>query len=426
MSKRRTDVSRRSVLKGGAAAAGLAGVSAVTGFPFVARAQANTIRIGMPTILSGRVAILGTSSRTAAELAVKSFNEAGGVNGKQIELIARDSKASPDEAAKVTRDLINSDGCEIIIDGEASSGSFAVQEVIRELPVLCLHTNSETSSLTADPKIRSDTAFRCARQGIHDAVAGGLYGSKISKEQNKKRWMTCSPDYAYGRDNSAQFLEYLKIYDPEVEVVDQAWPKLFEPDYTAYVTRIMQQKPDALYSALWGGDLVSFIEQGNLYGLFTGEMAFFSGGLADPPILEAINQLPADLNSVYRYDPDYPASEDNKTFAADYKAIAGQLPTNWSWQNYMACQFIFEALKRTDGNTDGAALAGEVAGMEVASPFAEDGKITMRADDHTIIHYPVAWGKTKNDPKSMTDWVAGDWAEILVQEEEWKKREGYL
>lgn len=413
---------RRAVLKGAGTLAGLAAL----GMPHVARAQAGTIRVGMPTILSGRVAILGTSSRTAAEMAVERFNAAGGADGKTIELVVRDSKAQPDEAARVTRDLVNSDGCEIIIDAEASSGSFAVQEVVRQLGVLCLHTNSETSSLTADPKIRSATAFRCARQGIHDAVAGGLYASKLANEEGRKRWMTCSPDYAYGRDNTAQFLEYLNIYADDVEIVEQLWPKLFEPDYTANVTRILQLTPDAVYSALWGGDLVSFIEQSNLYNLFGGGSTLLSGGLADPPVLSAINQLAPGLHSVFRYDPNYPDTEANKTFAEDYHEIENQFPTNWSWQNYTAVQFITEALKRTGGNTDGAALAGEIAGMEVQSPVSTDQPITMRESDHTIIHYPVAWGTTRNDPKSMTDWVAGDWSEILAREEEWKERQGYL
>lgn len=415
-------ISRRQALKG----AGALAVTAVAGFPYVARAQANTIRIGMPTVLSGRVALLGSSSRYAAQLAVTKFNEEGGLNGREVQLIVRDSRSSPDEAARMTRDMVNSEGCDIILDGEASNGSFAVQEVVRQLGVLCIHTNSETTSLTADPDIRSDTAFRCARQGIHDAIAGGLYASQISKEQNKRRWMTCSPDYAYGRDNSAQFLEYLQLYDDQVEVVDQLWPKLFEPDYTAYVTRLSQQQPDAVYSALWGGDLVSFIEQGNLYGLFAGNMSYFSGGLADPPVFQAVNQLPEGLHSIFRYDPDYPDNGGNQAFAEEYQEIAGQMPTNWSWQNYTGVQFILEALRRTDGNTDGQALADEIAGMEIESPFSESGTITMRESDHTIINYPVAWGTTTADPKGMANWVAGDWSEIIAQEEEWKDRQGYL
>ncbi|WP_342640051.1 ABC transporter substrate-binding protein [Rhodoligotrophos ferricapiens] len=425
MIKTKRGVSRRNFLKGaaGAAAAGAVGTT-ITGFPHIAGAQAKTIRIGMPTILSGRVAILGTSSRSAVQLAVQQFNEAGGLNGRTIEVIYRDSKGRPDEAAKVTRDLINNDGCEIIIDGEASSGSFAVQEVIRELPVLCLHTCSESSTLTADPKLHVKTAFRSARQGVHDAVAGGRYASELSKQKGLKRWMTCSPDYAYGRDNTAEFLEYAKKFDPSIEVLDQVWPKLFQPDYTENITKILQVQPQAMYSALWGGDLVAFIEQGNLYGLFN-NITYFSGGLGDPPVLTAIKQLPVGLHTVYRYNELYPNNPENAAFAAGYKKLANQEPTNWSWQNYLATSFIFEALKRTNGNTEGAALAAEVKGMEIASPFAVEGKITMRDSDHTIIGYPAAWGVTVPKFPYVENFQSVPWSEILELEAEWKKSKGY-
>ncbi len=411
-------VGRRTVL-------GAAAGAAITGFPHIAGAQAKVLKIGMPTILSGRVAILGTSSRAAVQLAVRQINEAGGVAGRTIELVDRDSKGRPDEAAKVTRDLINNDGCEIIIDAEASSGSFAVQEVIRDLPVLCLHTCSETSSLSADPKLHVKTAFRCARQGIHDAVAGGRYASAISKERGLKKWMTCSPDYAYGRDNTAEFLEFAKKFDPSIEVVDQVWPKLFAPDYTENLTKILQTKPQAVYSALWGGDLVTFIEQGNLYRLFA-NFAFFSGGLGDPPVLTAIKQLPAGMNTAYRYNRAYPDKPGNAAFADGFGKIAGHEPTNWAWQNSLAMQFIVEALKRTNGKTDGAALAAELAGMQVASPFAVDDVITMRAEDHTIIGYPVAWGQTLPKAPFVEKFAPVPWSDILANEKDWKGSKGYV
>jgi len=417
MTRFKTGLPRRRVLQGAAA-------TAIAGFPHIAGAQAKVIRIGLPTILSGRVAILGTSTRAAIQIAVKQFNEAGGVNGRTVEIVDRDSKGRPDEAAKVTRDLINNDGCEIIIDGEASSGAFAVNEVIRDIPVLCLHTNSETSSLTADPKQRVKTAFRCARQGIHDAVAGGQYAAAISKTRGLKRWMTCSPDYAYGRDNTAQFLEFAKRFDPDIEVVDQIWPKLFAPDYTENLTKILQVKPQAMYSALWGGDLVSFIEQSNLYRLF-GSVDFFSAGLGDGPVLTAIKQLPVGMNTAYRYNRFYPDKPGNLAFGEAYNKLTNQEPTNWAWQNNLACHFIFEALKRTGGKTDGAALAAELAGMKLASPFAVADTIDMREADHTIIGYPVAWGRTITKLPYVTDFTPVAWSEILDLETQWKSTMGY-
>src|SRR5215468_358562 len=166
-----------------------AGVASLAA-PWVARAQAKTIKIGMPTILSGRVAQLGTSSRNGVLIEVEKINAAGGLAGRQIEMVIRDSKGQPQEAARISRELINTDGCEMLIDGEASSGAFAVHEVAKDLGVLCIHTNSETSSLTADPKIRIPNAFRLARQGVHDSIAGGSYAAKVVQAKGLKRWMT--------------------------------------------------------------------------------------------------------------------------------------------------------------------------------------------------------------------------------------------
>src|SRR6185437_1454894 len=185
---------RRTLLKG--AAASTVGILAA---PMVVRADSKSIKIGMSTILSGRVAQLGTSSRNAVMMEVEKINGAGGLAGRQIEMVIRDSKGQPQEAARLARELINTDGCEILIDAEASSGAFAVHEVARDLGMLCLHTNSETSALTADPKLHLPNTFRTCRQGVHDSIAGGAYAANIAKAKNLSKWMTASPDYAYGR-----------------------------------------------------------------------------------------------------------------------------------------------------------------------------------------------------------------------------------
>lgn len=415
MTRKSKSIKRRTFLGGLAATAAFAGV------PHIARAQAKAIKVAMPTILSGRVAILGTSAKAAVQLAFAEVNGAGGINGRTLELVDRDSKGRPDEAAKVTRDLINNDGCEILIDGEASSGAFAVHEVAKDLGILCIHTNSETSSLSADPKQFGKNIFRCARQGIHDAVAGGTYAAKLAKSKDLKRWLTCSPDYAYGRDNTAEFLQYAKVFEPSIEVVDQLWPKLFAPDYTESITKMLQVKPQAVYSALWGGDLVAFIEQGNLYRLFQ-SATFFSANLGDPPVQSAVKNLPKGLNTGYRYSKNFPSTAENKAFCDEYVKIAKHEPTNWAWQNYVAAQFLIEALKRTGAKTDSAALAGEITGMTVKSPL---GEITMRDSDHTIINYPVAWGTTLSQEPWIENFVDTEWSRILEIEQQWKKEKGY-
>ena len=296
----RHGIDRRTVLKGAVGAAALG--TAITGFPAYLKAAGKPIKIGMPTIMSGRVAILGESSVDAAMVTVRRVNKAGGIDGRMLELVVRDSRGKPDEAARMTRDLVNNEGCEIILDAEASSASFAVNEVVRDVKKFCIHTNSETSSLTADPKNRVQWVFRTTRQGIHDAVGGGLYAAKVSKEKGLKKWATVSPDYAYGRDNTKEFMEYVKIFAPDVEIVEQTWPKIFQPDYTENVTALLNAQPQAVYSALWGGDLVAFFDQASLYGLFD-QFQAFAVNLGDYPVITAIKSRPEGVAASSRAAP---------------------------------------------------------------------------------------------------------------------------
>ena len=411
--------SRRGVLKGAMAGATLAG------FPAIVKAQgANPIKIGVPTILSGRVALVGQTSTGGMRSVFDKVNAAGGINGRKIELVVRDSKGAPQEAAKVTRDLINNDGCHIILDAEASSGAFAVHEVIREIGVLCIHTNSETSSLTADPKLHVPTAFRSARQGIHDAIGGGDYAAKISKARGLKKWVTCSPDYAYGRANTSEFMEYAKYFDPSITVIDEAWPKLFQPDYTEVVTKVLNAKADAMYSALWGGDLVSFIDQGNLYGLFD-KLTSFMVNLGDYGVITEVKQFPGGVHSGGRYNRTVPKTAENEAWYQEYVKTYKHQPTNWSWENATAATFVVEALKATNGDTDGKKLAAAIKGMKIKSPWGVDGSLTMRAEDNTLVGYIIGYGTSLPKEPFIDGFVTSPWEPILELEKQWKKKQGY-
>jgi branched-chain amino acid transport system substrate-binding protein len=240
------------------------------------------------------------------------------------------------------------------------------------------------------------------------------------------KWATASPDYAYGRDNTAEFMEYAKVFEPSIELIDQAWPKLFQPDFTETVTKILQAKPQALYSALWGGDLVAFIDQGNLYGLFQ-QAEIFSVNLGDYAVLTAVKQLPAGLHSGCRYNRIVPNTPANQAFYDEYvKKNTDHKLTNWSWENATAAKFMIEALKKTGGNTDGKKLAEVTKNMKIDSPFGVDGTLTMRGDDHTVINYTVGYGITEPKDPYIRDVFTADWGKILEHEKDWKKRKGYV
>jgi branched-chain amino acid transport system substrate-binding protein len=408
-------ITRRTVLAGGTAS--------LLAAPWVARAEAKTLRIGVQSILSGPIALLGNSSRNALMIELDRINAAGGFLGRPIEFVFRDSKGQPQEAARITRELANSEGCELLIDAEASSGSFAVQEVVRDLGnIACIHTNSETSSLTADPKIRAPNAFRVARQGVHDAVAGSIYLAEFANAKKLNKWATCSPDYAYGRDTTAQYLQFFKQFKPDVEVVTDAWPKLGQPDFTEVITKLIQAKPQALFTLLYAGDLSAFVNQGNVYALFS-QMTVATPNI-DYPVLAAIKNLPAGIQSATRYLETFPDTPANKEWGEAYLKRWNERPTNWSWQNALAMHFYEEAIKKTN-SLDAKALAAALTGMKINTPFGADGTITMR-DDHTTIGYAIGWGQTTPKEPFISDIKAADWGKIVELETEWKKQKQYI
>jgi branched-chain amino acid transport system substrate-binding protein len=408
-------ITRRTVLAGGTAS--------LLAAPWVARAEAKTLRIGVQSILSGPIALLGNSSRNALMIELDRNTAAGGFLGRPIEFVFRDSKGQPQEAARITRELANSEGCELLIDAEASSGSFAVQEVVRDLGnIACIHTNSETSSLTADPKIRAPNAFRVARQGVHDAVAGSIYLAEFANAKKLNKWATCSPDYAYGRDTTAQYLQFFKQFKPDVEVVAEGWPKLGQPDFTEVITKLIQAKPQALFTLLYAGDLSAFVNQGNVYALFS-QMTVATPNI-DYPVLAAIKNLPAGIQSATRYLETFPDTPANKEWGEAYLKRWNERPTNWSWQNALAMHFYEEAIKKTN-SLDAKTLAAALTGMKINTPFGADGTITMR-DDHTTIGYAIGWGQTTPKEPFISDIKAADWGKIVELETEWKKQKQYI
>lgn len=420
---KRNKHTRRTVIKN--AALGIGALSFSTGFPSILKADDN-IKIGIPTILSGRVAQLGISVTNAIKMAVNKFNEEGGLDGRKIELIIRDSRAKPDEAARVCRDFINSDNVDVIVNAEASGASFAVQEVIRESGTLCLHTVSETTSLTADPSIRAWNAFRFSRQGIHDAVGSAKYAAKIIEKKGIKKWMSINPDYAYGRDSDDTFFWALEKFAPGFEMIGKGWPKIFQPDYTEVITKIAREKPDAIYSSLWGGDLVSFIDQASLYGIFK-NTEFFAINLADYTTMNAIRNLPKGLHSATRYVAAWPDTEENRAYDKSYTDLYGDHPTNWSWEASIAMDYLINALKET-GGTDNKKLAEALKGKTSPSfmGVGEGNTVTIRDRDQTITNYSIGWGTTIPKEPFIQDVQAANWDTIENLEEEWLTNKGWI
>lgn len=419
MSPRSLKISRRSILKG----AGAMSTIAVIGAPEIVAAQSSgPIRVGVPTVLSGPLAMVGTSAVAAVEMDVDDFNSAGGLNGRKIVLTVRDTKGRADEGARVVREFSN-EKFDLILDCELSTAAFAIHEVVRDNGMLCMHGISETTELSADPKMQIPNAFRSSVQAIHEAGNSGEYIAKILKKKGIDKIITLAPDYVHGRAFASDTVMALKRAYPEVQIANQLWTKIGQPDFVDVINRIAQEKPQAVWSSLFGGDIISFMEQGAAYGLFEGA-EWFLPGLGDIPAAAAVKQLPAGINIGIRCHVDYPATPANREWHAAYRRKTKNFPTAWSWHASAGMRFYIEAIRKV-GGTDQKAVAAALRGMRIASPWGSDGTLLMREGDQSIVEYATGWGTSIAKEPYLVNPVGANWKTIYEVEAAWRKAKGF-
>src|SRR5215468_8345624 len=224
--------------------------------PFGAHAQ-KPIKVGFPIILSGPGALFGEPASKGAQMFVEEINAKGGVLGRKMELVVRDTKGQPDEAVRVAREMILKDNVEFLVGTLTSAEGPAVSVVAKENKVVFIAPIPKTDQLTAPDKLHP-YVFRVAATTTME----GRSAAEIVAKWPVTRVATMSFDYAYGQDVTKAFVEHLKKIKPSVQIVDQQWPKLGEQDYNPFINAQMAKKPEAIFSSIWGGFFVTYAKQG--------------------------------------------------------------------------------------------------------------------------------------------------------------------
>ena len=240
----------RSKLAASIALAGLA----LAALPAAAQ---KPIRIGYPVILSGPGALIGEPSLKGAQMFVEEINAKGGVLGRKIELVVRDTKGNADEAVRVARDLILRENVDFLVGTLTSAEGPAVSPVAKENKIVFVVPVVKTDQLVAPANLHP-YVFRTAS---NTTIEGRSAAEIMAKWTNVKRVATMSQDYAFGQDVTRAFVTHLKKLRPDIEIVDQQWPKLGEADYTPFINAQMAKKPEAVFTSLWGGHFVTFVKQ---------------------------------------------------------------------------------------------------------------------------------------------------------------------
>ena len=243
---------RRKLLVGGTAAAGLPLFN-------IARAQSAPIRIGFPTPLTGPFSAEAQDQVRAAELAVKEFNDSGGYDGRKAELLVRDTKLNPGEAATRTLELIENDKVTCVVGSLSAATQLTINAVCRDRKNL-FNSISQSDAIN-EAKDWSPFTFHEALNphitaGAVARYAFGKFGKKIA-------YLTA--DYAYGHEMVRGFERAGKSMGAQT-VADIRHP-LGTADYSAFLPRIQSLKPDILVLCNFGRDLVNAAKQATDFGL---------------------------------------------------------------------------------------------------------------------------------------------------------------
>lgn len=273
------------------------------------------IKLGFIGPLSGDAAGYGEPMLNTQKLAIEAINTAGGIAGRNIELIIEDGKCEGKSAVTAAQKLINVDQVKIILGGSCSGETLAFAPLAEQSKVLVF------SSLASSPDISKagDYVFRNAPS---DQAPGIQLAELIYKKQKKVAIVSENTEYAQAIKRV--FKERFTALGGKI-VADEAFQQE-EKDFKTYLTKIKAAKPDAIFidpqTGATGGFLVKQIKELGIktpvYGVYFGTDKDFKAFAKDAsegfmyldfvadPSKPRVAELFKKYKDAYGTDPNFP------------------------------------------------------------------------------------------------------------------------
>jgi branched-chain amino acid transport system substrate-binding protein len=381
---------RRKVLQVGAA---LAGVSAL-GFPAVVSGQSDKIKIGHLTPLTGFLGALGAYAQLGIRMAEEEINRAGGVMGRQIEIISEDSVNPATGATKAQR-MFEQDGVALLMGEINSAVALTIMQVAERNKRLFLQIGARSDALRGK---------NCNKYTFHVDIPNTVMVYAVGKALVRdnmvrgKKFFTLTADYIFGHDllNAAKRFFAANsgnLIGDELIATDVT-------DFSPYLLKIRQARPDVVCSNLAGNQVTTLIKQYAEFGL-PYPIVGFNLNTADAWAAGEGN-LAGTWPTPWYHTLDVPAS---KTFVDNFTKRNGKPPENHAWIEYISLKMMAQAMndaKTTDNNK-------LIEYLEKQSEFdvLKARKAYFRSWDHQLMQeaYPFTV-KPKGQAKDRWDLIA--------------------
>ncbi len=345
---------------------------------------AKSLKIGIVDCYSGPASTYTNDVRDAFKLEAEKLNASGGILGRKIEVLTRDSKFKVDLGLSAAKELIYRENVDILMGTINSALALAISNMCKKEKVPFFVTFSKSAKITGAKGHRY--VFSITE---NTALAGKAAAVGLAQKPYKKYWIA-GDDYEYGHAIADGVWKNLQKLKPGVELLGQSWWKVGEPDFTPYITAILSAKPDAVIVATGGRDCVPFLKAAKATG-FNERVPFFMHTATELSTLKPLGlNAPEGVIGTSNYFFYYPETAANRNFVKNFESAYNRKPAVGAVYGFLAAKYIFGAYKKA-GEIDTEKFIANVEGMWVDSPV---GKVTMRAYDHQAM-LPMFMGVTQ-------------------------------
>ncbi len=341
-----------------------------TGLVVLPALAAEPIKIGTVLPTTGPIATFGQSTLNGIKMAIAEINAAGGVLGRQIELINEDTKSDATETRNAVAKLINRDNVLAIIGEVASTNTLAGAPVAQSQGVPMVTPGSTNEKVTEV----GDYIFRTCFVDPYQGKIVASYAARSMKAKRAALLTALSSDYSVGLANVFK-AEFTRLGG---KIVSEQSYSEGDQDFSAQLTKLRSIKPDVLYIPGYYTEIALIARQARQLGVKIQILG--SEGTESPKLFE----LGGDAVEGILFSTHYSAEVKNpiaQRFLKNFKEKYGKDPEALSALGYDAALVVADAVKRA-GKVDRKALRDALARTKNVN--AVTGVITLDARRNPI------------------------------------------